>query len=127
MSNNNLQPEDYFGCFGESATEALPKIMPVVDVALKAHETGDYQAFRDVMTDSLAARITPEGFQNAYAAIAPQLGQLTSKRLIAAVNRAGNPRLLFVARYTNTSDDIMINITFTNDAEAPLINEMWIE
>ena len=127
MSNNNLQPEDYFGCFGESATEAVPKIMPVVDAALKAHETGDYQAFRKVMTNSLAARITPEGFQNAYEAIAPQLGPLISKRLIAGVNRAGSPRLLFVARYTHTSDDILINITFTNNAEEPLINEMWIE
>ena len=127
MSNNNLQPEDYFGCFGESATEALPKIMPVVDVALKAHETGDYQAFRKVMTNSLAARITPEGFKNAYEAIAPQLGVLISKRLVAAVNRAGNPRLLFVARYINTSDDIVINITFTSNADGPLINEMWIE
>ena len=127
MNDDYQQSEDYFGFFGKNAAEALALLMPVVDIALKAHETGDYQAFRDVMTDSLAARITPEGFQNAYAAIAPQLGQLTSKRLIAAVNRAGNPRLLFVARYTNTSDDIMINITFTNDAEAPLINEMWIE
>ena len=127
MNDNYQQSEGYFGCFGKNAAEALAILMPVVDIALKAHETGDYQAFRNVITDSLAARITPEGFQNAYEAIAPQLGPLISKRLVAALNRAGNPRLLFVARYTKTSDDILINITFTNNAEAPLINEMWIE
>ncbi|WP_296043694.1 hypothetical protein [uncultured Alteromonas sp.] len=127
MNDDNQPSEDYFGCFGENATQALAILMPVVDIALKAHETGDYQAFRDVMTNSLAARITPEGFQNAYQAIAPQLGPLIAKRLVAALNRGGNPRLLFVARYTHTSDDIVINITFTNSAEAPLINEMWIE
>ncbi len=127
MNDNYQQSEGYFGCFGKNAAEALAILMPVVDIVLKAHETGDYQAFRNVITDSLAARITPEGFQNAYEAIAPQLGPLISKRLVAALNRAGNPRLLFVARYTKTSDDILINITFTNNAEAPLINEMWIE
>ncbi|MFC3200435.1 hypothetical protein ACFOEW_01195 [Alteromonas oceani] len=127
MNDDNQPPEGYFGCFGKNAAEALAILMPVVDIALKAHETGDYQAFRNVMTDSLAARITPDGFQNAYKAIAPELGPLICKRLLAAVNRAGNPRLLFVARYTNTSDDILINITFTNSADAPLINEMWIE
>ncbi|MAJ68075.1 MAG: hypothetical protein CBB67_015160 [Alteromonadaceae bacterium TMED7] len=127
MNDENQQSEDYFGAFGNNATQALAILMPVVDLALSAHETGDYQAFRNLMTDSLAARITPEGFQNAYKAIAPQLGPLISKRLVAAVNQAGNPRLLFVARYTNTSDDIVINITFANNAEAPLINDMWIE
>ena len=127
MNDDNQPSKDYFGCFGKNAAEALAILMPVVDIALKAHETGDYQAFRNVITDSLAARITPEGFQNAYEAIAPQLGPLISKRLVAALNRAGNPRLLFVARYTKTSDDILINITFTNNAETPLINEMWIE
>ncbi|MBR9794001.1 MAG: hypothetical protein GYB58_19870 [Gammaproteobacteria bacterium] len=127
MNDDSQQPEDYFGGFGKNAAQALKILMPVVDIALKAHETGDYQAFRNVMTDSLAARITPDGFQNAYKTIAPELGPLISKRLLAAVNRAGNPRLLFVARYTNTSDDILINITFTNSADAPLINEMWIE
>ena len=127
MNDDNQPSEDYFGCFGKNATQALAILMPVVDIALRAHETGGYQAFRDVMTESLAARITPEGFQKAYEAIAPQLGPLISKRLVAALNRAGKPRLLFVARYTNTSDDILINITFTNSAEAPLINEMWIE
>ena len=127
MNDDNQPPEDYFGCFGDNAAQALALLMPMVDIALKAHETGDYQAFRNVMTDSLAARITPEGFQKAYEAIAPQLGPIISKRLVAALNRAGSPRLLFVARYTKTSDDILINITFTNNAEAPLINEMWIE
>ncbi len=127
MNDENQQSEDYFGAFGNNATQALTILMPVVDIALSAHETGDYQAFRNVMADSLATRITPDGFQNAYEAIAPQLGQLISRRLVAAVNRAGNPRLLFVARYTNTGDDIVINITFTNNAGAPLIHDMWIE
>lgn len=127
MSYENPYSQDYFGCFGASKAEALAILMPVVDLALKAHESGDYQAFRDVMTDSLAAIITPDGFQHAYEAIAPQLGQLISKRLVASVNRAVNPRLLFVARYSYASDDIVINVTLNNFAEPPLINEIWIE
>ena len=45
MNDDNQPPEDYFGCFGDNAAQALALLMPMVDIALKAHETGDYQAF----------------------------------------------------------------------------------
>lgn len=127
MSGNNDRRADYFGCYGKTTEDALCQLLPVVDQALVAHETGNYQALRAVLTDSLAGKITPAGFQRARATIAPELGRQASKRLLGALNRGGNPRLLFAAHYDGTQDDILISVTFSNHSYPPLIDELWIE
>ncbi|GGF52940.1 hypothetical protein [Alteromonas lipolytica] len=127
MNGNNDHRADYFGCYGQTTEDALGQLLWVVEQALMAHESGDYQALRAVITDSLAGKITPAGFQRAHETLAPELGRQVSKRLLGALNRGGNPRLLFVARYEGAQDDILISVTFSNHTYPPLIDELWIE
>ena len=118
---------NYFGTFGSTEEEALRLLMPVVDRALKAHERGNYQAYLSVITADLAKKVSEEGFLRAYREIAPQLGRLKSKTLLASLRRGQDPMLIFAAKYENTQDDIVINITFKNATPPPLITWIWIE
>ncbi|OMH30554.1 hypothetical protein [Motiliproteus sp. MSK22-1] len=118
---------NFFGTFGSTDAEALQLLLPVVDRALYAHQAGDYQEYLSVITSNLAAKITQEDFMRAHREVAPQLGTLQSKLLLAALRRGENPMLLFSAKFSGTEDDIVINITFKNGTKPPLIEWLWIE
>ena len=118
---------NFFGTFGSTDKEALQLLMPVVDRALHAHQVGNYQEYLSVITSDLAEKITEEGFLKAHREVAPQLGTLQSKLFLASLRRGKNPMLLFSARFSGTGDDIVINVTFKNRTEPPLIEWLWIE
>ena len=118
---------DYFGSYGSSAEEALGVLEPVVDVALKAHERGDYEAFAGLITEAFRAEVSEAGFRKAYEEIAPVLGSLQSRRFLGAIRRRGNPLLLFAARYAGSVDDVLVQVVFKNGLDRPLIDWMHIE
>lgn len=118
---------NYFGTFGSTESEALRLLMPVVDRALHAHQIGNYQEYFSVITSDLAAKVTEKGFLQAHREVAPQLGILQSKSFLASLRRDENIMLLFSAKFSGTEDDIVINVTFKNGTEPPLIEWLWIE
>lgn len=107
--------------------EALQLLVPVVDRAIDAHEVGNYQEYISLATSDLASKITENGFLAAHREVAPQLGTLRSKELLASLRRGNNPMLLFSAKFSNTEDDILINVKFKDGSEPPLIEWLWIE
>lgn len=118
---------EYFGSFGQSKQEALKLLEPVLDSALEAHQTGSYADYMKLVTDELSAKVTEQGFIKAYREIRPSLGDLIEKSFLASLNRNDNPMLLYSAKYTGTSDDVLINITFKNNTMPPKIEWLWIE
>jgi len=118
---------NYFGAFGTDQTEALPKFLPVLEVALAAHQTGDYDAYLSVVTKALASKVSRSGFAKAHKEVAPQLGELKSKRFLGAIKKHNKPTLLFVANYANCEDDVLISATFENNTLPAKIDWLWIE
>lgn len=118
---------DYDGNFGNNREQALVLLLPIVDIALNAHQSGDYLALRQVITDELALEITEAGFAKACRQMNPTLGGLVNKHLIAALNRQGDPMLVFCAKYDKSMDDILIKVPFENDTYPPRIKWLWIE
>lgn len=118
---------DYFGSFGNSKKEALSKLEPILKAALKSHETGDYEAYSDIITDELKRKLPKENFMKAFEEIAPKLGRLTSMRFLGSLNKDGNPMLVYAARYAETSDDVLITVTFKDGSHPPKIGWLWIE
>lgn len=116
----------YFGCYGKKS-EALPLLAPVVGKALHAHQTGNYAAYRAVITDNLAAMVSEEAFVQAYKEVSPLLGQMKSKKFLSSLRRGEDPVLLYKAKFTRTDDDILIQVTFKNHSQPPLIDRLWIE
>jgi hypothetical protein len=118
---------NYFGTFGTTDKDALQLLMPVVDRALHAHQVGNYQEYLSVITSDLAGKVTEEGFLKAHREEAPKIGSLQSKSFLASLRRGKNPMLLFSAKFSDTEDDIVINVTFKSGTEPPLIEWLWIE
>lgn len=118
---------NFFGCFGNGEADALALLMPVVDRALEAHRVGDYPAYRSLITDELAAAVSEAGFMRAHREVAPALGALRSKVLLASLRRGSDPMLVFAARYAATADDVLITVTFRDGTAPPLIAGLWIE
>ena len=118
---------NYFGTFGETDKDALLILMPVLDRALHAHKVGNYQEYVSIITSDLAGKISEEGFKKAHREISPTLGTLQSKCFLASLQRGKNPMLLFSAKFSGTEDDVLINATFKNGTEPPLIDWLWIE
>ncbi|NVK21806.1 MAG: hypothetical protein HWD86_04765 [Kangiellaceae bacterium] len=118
---------NFFGTFGLTDKEALQLLLPVVDTALHAHQTGNYQEYLSVITNELARKVSEEGFLKAHRELAPQLGTLQSKSFLASLRRGKNPMMLFSAKFSGTEDDIVINVTFKSGTEPPLIDWLWIE
>ena len=117
----------YFGSFGTSEDEALEKLEPILNRALDAHIKGDFESYSELISDKLAGIISKSGFEKAHKEIQPKLGDLVSKTFIASLKRGENPMLLFSAKYSATSDDILINITYKNETSPPQIDWLWIE
>lgn len=118
---------DYFGSFGQAPKEALSKLEPVLRTALQSHENGDYEAYSEIITEELKKKIPKENFLKAYEEIAPQLGQLQSLKFLGSLNKDANPLLLFSAGYSETTDDVLVQVTFKNETEPPKIHWLWIE
>ncbi len=118
---------NFFGTFGSDDKEPLQLLIPVVERALHAHQAGNYQEYLSVITSDLAAKVTKESFMRAHREVAPQFGTLQSKTFLASLRRDENPMLLFSAKFSATEDDIVINVTFKNGTEPPLIDWLWIE
>ena len=118
---------NYFGSFGSTEKTALDKLLPTVDHALGAHESGDYDSYLLIITHELSEKVSREGFEKAHTELFPYLGKLGSKTFLGSFKRGLNPMLLFAAKYANTEDDILINVTFKNGTEPPLIDWLWIE
>jgi len=118
---------DYYGSFGDSKANALERMQPVLDSVLEAHETGDYALFRALVTDAFADKVSERGFKQAREAMHPRLGELVSMHFLASLRRGVNPMLVFVARYGNTEDDVLIQATFRNGTYPPKLDALWIE
>ncbi|MCG8609576.1 MAG: hypothetical protein MI864_03490 [Pseudomonadales bacterium] len=118
---------NYFGSLGSNADEALAVVEPIVSDILKSHENGDYDLFSSLITQNLKAKVKPEGFKKAVQENQPTLGIMQSKRFVAALNKGGNPMFLWVARFSKADDDVLINITFTDDKASPKVDWVWIE
>lgn len=118
---------NYFGTFGSDESEAMQLLMPIIDKALLAHESGNYDDYCSLITDKLAEKVSREGFAKAHREIAPQLGTLESKSFLGSLNQGENPMLTFSARYSGIEEDIVITIIFENGSEPPLIDWLWIE
>ena len=118
---------DYFGSFGKTEETALDTVGPIADSMLEAHEAGDYQRFSSLATDGLKRKVTPHGFSKAHQNLQPAFGRLLSKRFLGSLNRNGDPLFLWVAKYENRSDDVLIQIGFKNSTEPPRVDWIWIE
>jgi hypothetical protein len=57
----------------------------------------------------------------------PALGTLQSKSLLTSLRRGAHPMLVFSGKCSGTTDDILINVTFRNKSEPPLIDWLWID
>lgn len=120
MSHGN-----YFGAYGSTASDVLRVLEPVLDDALESHRDGDYAAFVRLITTEFQTEVSEAGFEKAHRELAPTLGPILSKRFLGSLNRGGNPVLLFAARYTETSDDVLIQVGFRNGLDHPKID--WIQ
>lgn len=118
---------DYFGSFGSTRDEALDVLLPLVDELLESLGRGDYEAYCALITESLKSKISRESFDKTYEETQPKLGNLQTLRFLGSLNRNGNPRLVFEAKYEACADDILINITFSNDTAPPRVDWMWME
>ncbi len=118
---------EFFGSFGDTKANALERLTPVLDSALKAHESGDYALFRSLISDALADKISAQAFRQAHEEIQPQFGELESLHVLAALRRGEDPMLICVARYSKTDDDILIKATFKNATHPPKLDSLWIE
>ncbi|SMO54876.1 hypothetical protein [Gracilimonas mengyeensis] len=118
---------DYFGSFGPTPGEALSVLEPVLRTALQAHEKGEYEAYTEIITEELRAKISKENFLKAHKEIAPQLGEFQSLRFLGSLNKEPDPLLVFSASYSATIDDILIRVAFKNETEPPKIKWLWIE
>lgn len=119
--------EDWFGSFGFSREEALSVLDPILDKAIEAHASGRYEDYRRVITQSLAEKVSEEGFSKAHREVWPTLGTLISRRFLGALKKQNNPMLLFSARFENTINDVLITVVFENSSNPPLIDWLWIE
>lgn len=118
---------DYFGSFGKTPKEALSKLEPILRTALQSHENGDYEAYSEIITEELKRKLSKENFLKAYKEIAPQLGQLQSLNFLGSLRKNSNPLLLYSAKYSGTTEDVLVSVTFKNETEPPKIHWLWIE
>lgn len=117
----------YFGNFGTSGQEALNRLEPVLDGALEAHQSGNYADYLSLVTEKLSEKVTEQGFLKAHREIQPGLGKLIGKSFLASLNKNDNPMLIYSARYSETSDDVLITVIFKNNTNPPKIDWLWIE
>jgi len=118
---------DYFGSYGPAEAEALRILEPVLDRALEAHQTGDYNTFLELVTPAFASAVPEAGFARAHREVAPTLGELLDKRFLGAFRRSDDPVLIYVARYDATDSDVLIRAQFKNGLSHPKIDWMHIE
>lgn len=119
--------QKYFGSFGADYQTAMAVLEPIIQQAISAHETGNYDLFVEVITHEHASRVSREGFAKGFELVAPQLGKLNEKVFLGSLNREGDPVLLFRAEYQLCPDDVLITVQFKNDTRPPLIEYITIE
>lgn len=117
----------YFKPFGNNDEEALNNLLPIVNAAIDAHVEGDYQKFSSVCSKRFLSQVTQENFERAYHHFQPQMGAIIAKTLLTVIKQRGQSVLVYVAKFSNTEDDVLIRLAFCIENNKAKIDWMVIE
>lgn len=104
-----------------------PRLAPLVDAALAAHEAGDYPAFAALATPALRQRVGEAAFRRAHREIAPTLGALRSTRLLGTLDRDGDLELVYAARYAAEAGEVLVRARFTVGPDGPALADFRVD
>lgn len=127
VSNKGAQMNSYFKPFGNNDEEALNNLLPIVNAAIDAHVEGDYQKFSSVCSKRFLSQVTQENFERAYHHFQPQMGAIIAKTLLTVIKQRGQSVLVYVAKFSNTEDDVLIRLAFCIENNKAKIDWMVIE
>lgn len=127
VSNKGAQMNSYFKPFGNNDEEALNNLLPIVNTAIDAHVEGDYQKFSSVCSKRFLSQVTQENFERAYHHFQPQMGAIIAKTLLTVIKQRGQSVLVYVAKFSNTEDDVLIRLAFCIENNKAKIDWMVIE
>jgi hypothetical protein len=117
----------YFTQFGSNKDEALNNLLPLVNLAIDAHIEGDYKKFSSVCSKRFLSQVTKDNFEHAYQHFQPQMGAIIAKSLLTTIKQRGQTVLVYVAKFSNTVDDVLIRIALCKENNKAKIDWMIIE
>ena len=118
---------NYFNSSGEFQTDTLNQLEPILDIALNAHQTGDYDEYARVATGDLLSDVSRESFDRGYRKVGRPLGLLVTKRFLGAVRKAEGPLLVYAATYSQCDVELVLSVLFTEQDDELKIDWLWIE
>lgn len=117
----------YFGFLGDNQEQILDKVTPVLDDILEAHAKQDYALFTKHLHTELTKKVSEKQFLDAAKATTTRLGTCGKKRFLAALRRDNRPMLLWVAKFSNSQNDVLISLIFDQQDDKPVVDWVWIE
>lgn len=107
--------------------QLLVEFEPIVDALLAAHDEGNYWQFADLATPELLERVSDAAFRRAYEEIRPGMGTAVSRRFLGFQHRRDEHVGIWVGRFSDTDDDILLRVGFTRRYDAWRVSSIWIE
>ena len=117
----------YFKQFGSNKEEALNNLLPLVNLVIDAHVEGDYEKFGSVCSKRFLSQVTKDNFDRANQHFQPQMGAIIAKTLLTAIKQRGQTVLVYVAKFSNTEDDVLIRIALCKENDQAKIDWIVIE
>lgn len=127
ISKEGIQMNSYFKPFGSNKEEALTNLLPLVNVVIDAHVEGDYEKFSSVCSKRFLSQVTKDNFDRANQHFQPQMGAIIAKTLLTAIKQRGQTVLVYVAKFSNTEDDVLIRIALCKENDEAKIDWIVIE
>ncbi len=103
------------------------EVDPLVVEALKAHASGDYALFSNIVSESFRQQVSAEAFVNASRDLGGPLRAIERRRYLGSFMRSGQPVFLYVLTSKAHDDEILVQVSVAASDDGPLIDWMWIE
>jgi len=117
----------FAGVIGETNEEVASIAEPILDNILEAFESNDYIKYSQNFDATLKESVSKKKFVEADRHFESFLGDYQSKEYLGFVVKGKMSVVLWKARYSKSSDDVIIKLILSKRGDEVLVTGLWFQ